>query len=498
MPDAVRILIATATDVHFTTLRTCVVEACHEIGLQEQEDFVIRNCATGDTLSKQILEASSDEHELLIIAEPALTDNENIVHIFVPLVQQKPQCLFIVNLIRAGLRGLAIPPDRIIRDMDADALTRLSDWVAHSIRTAVQRGLEDYNRFAIAISEYRGRYLSPLFSGMDAVQSNRSEDGQAAPVPNTAREAIEATTTEEAEAHWERLASEIQQQADQSREKAIQAKGTGATTDERLLALAHALLHLWVEARLYAVRARTNFRVYHNARQALISKRPTARLERIPPGFGLAHEERRQVRAEVGQIVADYQRALREFDTKLHDRHVKEWRRFTRWFGDAQQFRVWSETFGITGVMAEREPGWEFVAATVGNELYYTYRNMLRHEHFLVRSQWSSAFVLWVYQVVAGYGFRPGRAARVALSTFALFSVLHAMDDYTTPGCGMALTVERIQYYVAVSVSSFTNLGSVAVPCGRFHVLLLSAESLVGYFLLAVLTTLFIQSLLDR
>src|SRR5262249_41771358 len=148
---------------------------------------------------------------------------------------------------------------------------------------------------------------------------------------------------------------------------------------------------------------------------------------------------------------------------------------------------------------AKDEPGWEIHAANVGADLSYYYRDALRHEYWLARGQWPAAFILSTYKGIAGFGRKPGRAAGVAAGTLTAFALLHATDDRLT-GCASLpgrSNLAQIQYYASVSVSSLTNLGAIVTPCGRFHGLLLSTESTIGFFLLAVLTTLFVQALLE-
>ena len=487
MAHKTHILLATATVPDGLRVREHIQAACQQLALKQSEEYVISVCPNVNILRATLDSCETAKETVLVIAEPYLADLDYVVPIIMPLVVRNPQSVILIKRNRLRLHGLHIPDSQIIRSLNASALQRLEQLVRHFLKNDLEHGLEDYNRFALELDKLKRDSLSPLLP-------------EAAP----AREAVSGADIQPSAAdiksRWDELANQVSQEAMTNMHDTLQSAVT-ATDRTPLLSLVHAMLHLWVETRLYGLRAESNYLVYHKAHNVLVARRAITTLERIPPGFGIDQKTRDQVRQEVGAIIKEYKSRLRAFDDLAGAHGVRPTRFFTRHPGDAEQFRTWSDMFGPDDVKPEQEPGWDVHAARTSQQLYYQYRKALQHENWLVISRWPSAFILWVYEMVAGYGMRPGRAAMVAVGTFLSFAIAQFADDSVTACSSIPATASpwsTIQYYVAVSISSLTSLGSVPTPCGQIHGLLLSTETITGYFLLAVLTTLFVQSLQDR
>lgn len=275
---------------------------------------------------------------------------------------------------------------------------------------------------------------------------------------------------------------------------------------DALLSLACAYLYLWVEAQLYSVRAESNYAVYESANATLSSTHLPGYLIFVPRGWGVSQTERAKVKAKVVGILRKYRQTLVDFDNELNKRapgHAY----FVDKLGDAEQFRAWSEDFQPKEDTAAYEPGWVIHAETVGRLLFMQYRKALGREYWRSPETWGRAVLYSLYWIVAGYGFVPGRTLIISLGVFFGFAVAQRLDDGFTPQCVVGpvslsgfpwAPLRAIAYYIEVSTSSLTSLGAVATPCGEFHGFLSAGESLIGYFLLAILTTLFVQSILER
>lgn len=496
MSHTVQILVATADKRDETTVSTCVGDCCRKLGLRAGEDFEILLCPNRESVTRKIAEARSAQVAILLIAEPFLSHRDEVMSIIATEVKRDPTCVIVLNQNNYRL-GRQINQNQIIRGLDSNAINKLSECIRWFVREVIERGLDDYNHFALELDMLRSRALSPLFVPSNVAEERNSPVAAAVP------------TASYVESQWNALANTIEGRAQAMLDSAVPAKSAEASRNVGLLSVVHALLHLWVESRLFALRAKSNFDVYHNAQDVLLVRQNAEPLERIPPGFGINPDERVRVIKAVKQYSRDYQTKLKSFDKILRQRRVARRLMFGRRIGDAEQYRLWSVLFGPDRVKAEHEPGWDVHAAGAKRELAYRSRCALQHEYWQTPIRWPSAFILTVYRMVAGFGDRPGRTGGFLVGGIAFFALCQWLDDlgsgcFRAPGRITSLLgsltywASAVQYYIEVSVSSITNLGSVHTPCGLGHGMLLSAESIYGYFLLAVLTTLFVQSLLER
>ena len=137
--------------------------------------------------------------------------------------------------------------------------------------------------------------------------------------------------------------------------------------------------------------------------------------------------------------------------------------------------------------------------------LYVKYREALGLEYAQDGRTRGLAILYWLYRVVAGFGFAPERVIVIIISILTLASGAQFADDYVSQCTSQTKFVntplgwiQNIGFYLHVSIMSVTSMGTVATPCGPFHEVISGIETLFGYFLLAILTTMFVQSILER
>ena len=483
-------LIATANYADSVRVSKEVRAALAASSAQESEDYLVREFSTRDAL-KAYLDThhligegstSQGENHTLVIAQPSLTDMEDLRSVLSELLAKASDSVILLRLNNAGLRGLPISSERILTNLGESALKRMTKLLERFIQDHEHF---DYNKIVRLLDEYKRTRMTPL-----KPPGSSENDTTESPTENYAKVIAE----------WDKLIGDIEKSAGEALDKAIQ-KGE---RDSALLNLSSSFLHLWVEAKLYLVRARANYDVYHNAEKRLSPLQGMRRATRIPVGFGIEQRGRAEVEHAVKVIIRDYYRKLKAFDVKLRNQDF-EWSYFVRRYGDAEQFRSWSKAFGSKKVKPAYEPGWDTHAASVSRRLFVEYRKALGREYWLSWRTWVSAAIFWLYWVVAGYGLEPWKPVLITALVYFGSAGAQFIDDYGTrcTGSAPAMTsasgvVKGIEYYLEVSTSNLTSLGSITPPCGEFHGLISSAESLSGYFLLAILTTLFVQSILER
>lgn len=243
---------------------------------------------------------------------------------------------------------------------------------------------------------------------------------------------------------------------------------------EVLVAEAHALLILALEARLYRLRMGSNYQFYDVESDA--SENTVILLRNVLKG---------------------YWRQIRGWDREL--RQVTGMRYFqTRQVG-AERFKAFSKEFGPERVPA-KEIGWLTFAPSAGNELRYQYFDALLRDRSAHPSHWGSALWLLLLKVTMGYGNKPMRFVATTFSVVSLFSVLFFISDrYSNGKCYVArFTLSSIFRHIYVAVTNLTSLGSYPTPCGPGAHALLISETVIGYFLFAILAALLIESVREK
>lgn len=482
-------------------LRKAVEEECAQLKLQYSVDYTIRPCENGRAISAAIDQAEVNGEAIFIICQPVLADGENAISAFRGFLNRKPTHVALLKHDDLPLLGIKADETLIIKDESEESLKLLKRRINRFLRTSLESGLKSYNRYSLLVNAHILFFLSPLADHKHVTDSERMEAQETlADFSEEARDLQmrqqkgEILSEQEIFEQWRALATEIRDQANKTRAEAAAQRDASQVASLRQAALA--LYRLWLEARLYSYRAQSNYFVYSQAHAALVTPSLRVPLKRIPPGFGISQDQRAAMRLRIQRAIQDYHSELRKADTKF--------RFLRRRVGDAEQFRLWSATFGPDAVNQDTEPGWDIHAASVHDLLRYKYRDARMRELWRDKRSWPAAFVLFSYKIGAGFGYYGGNTIAMTLIVFFASFDLEIIDDKLS-GCVSGATPgdwagvwQTAQYYFAVSASSLTNLGNAPTPCGLWHGFLMSGETVLGYFLLAVLTTLFVESLFDR
>ena len=526
MAHAIQVIIVPQNAMSRQTIRDRVTQTLKKLGLSEGESYHLAVC-NDKTLAETLHNTEAAGDAALLIAElPTARRGNDIIPSIKDYLKRRPERADGVILVTQGgyfldaytIRQLSIPRKQVIRRLDDEGIHQLDGLVRNFVKVDLERGLTDYDHYATQLQKYRHTWRTPLaqssVTGHKAHPTAHHTRRPDSPARDDA-ESVNANISDEqrnarpddVQQKWSALAEDIKARASALFDAV---KGEPLTADSPQLAAIHALLHLWVEAQLYALRAYSNYLVYHEANTTLRNRPHMAQetLRRIPPGFGI-NQNRFSVFKDVDEIVKKYELTLAKFDAALGKPAAKRklfaarHRPFRNRMGDAEQFRTWSNQFGPDDVSPDIEPGWDVQAASAQRELDYHYRDALRREYRLL-GYTAAATIMQVFRFIAGYGLRPQRTVYITFGVILGFMAAHWGDD-AIARCPIpadaSLSIpflSGLQYYFSVSISSLTSLGSVATPCGPFHGLLLALETLFGYFLLAVLTTLFVQALSNR
>lgn len=493
-------LIATANYADSVRVKMQVRKILATASIKENDDCVVQEFSTRDALRSYLLDNGflnismfgsdqtgqiAERDHVLVIAQPTLTDMEDTKPVLTQLLRRSHDSVILLRLNNTGLGGLPINSDRILNNLGDSAMTQL--------RALIEQFLKDhefleYNKYVRRLDEFKKTRLTPIQTSGDSMGDDI--DSHINHISNIERE-------------WASLAKGLEQKAELMLQRAVTNFVKSGARDTSDLSLSAAFLHLWVETQFYGIRAKTNYQVFVNAHSKLNENQRRLRLGRIPRGFGVSQNERADVEKAILGITKSYFGTLKKYD-KVLQVHARNWKYFVRKSGDAEQFRVWSEEFGPKNVNSAIEPGWDVHADRVSHLLFVRYREAIGRE----RAQDARTRGLGMHQlywIVAGFGFAPERVILIILSILTLASGAQFADDYFS-GC-LSQTkfvntpwgwIQNIGFYFHVSITSVTSMGTVATPCGPFHEVISGIETLFGYFLLAILTTMFVQSILER
>lgn len=265
-------------------------------------------------------------------------------------------------------------------------------------------------------------------------------------------------------------------------------------------------LRLMLLARLYDIRAEIN--------ENVVGKEPVKN----------AFEQPQVVVQKFLEKCSDYHAQIREWG--LYEVLPPGWKES----GDSTAYNAWSRDFGRA---SDTEIYWSLFARDIGTELRYQSRRMqLKHlwskvrytgpdvqvpAHFLsalplpesyrkniyIGIQKSKPFLqalgLWIFKVIAGFGLKPARFVGTVIGTIIFFSLFYFIDDawarcnHVTWSLGAYL--QEIYYAIGNFTSVGTNPGG---PCGPRTDVLISIETLMGYFLLSLLAAMLVARIIDR
>ena len=358
-------LIATANYADSMRVKAQVRKILAMASIKEEEDCVVREFSTRDTLRRYLLDNGLLTHvqegyqknvsnHVLVIAQPALTDMEDTKPVLTQLFERSPDSVILLRLNNAGLGGLALKLEkRILTNLGDSAMKRMRELIEQFLKEHEQL---EYNKFVGILEEYKTMLLSPLqASGELGSESNEPDIVESNDVETKWQKLAKGVETK-----WENLAKDFEQKAESSLREAIAHFDT-ARMRESYLSLTSAFLHLWVETQLYGIRAKTNYQVFVNAHSTLNANQRRRQLGRIPRGYGVDQNARAKIEKSIMDVTGSYYDKLKKYDKVLKNlkKHGRTWRYFTRKFGDAEQFRAWSEDFGPKKVNPAIEPGWD-------------------------------------------------------------------------------------------------------------------------------------------
>ena len=236
-----------------------------------------------------------------------------------------------------------------------------------------------------------------------------------------------------------------------------------------LVRYAQQLLRLWVETEFYRVRAFEN----HNA----ASLDPQARtaenvVQEITDSLQTYHDQ-----------IAQWRRHLRSATGKDFFRNS---------LGNAAQLREWRHQFGID--VTRGEVGYDISAPAIDRELRLQYYRALRRE----RATLGGKFGTFTVELT----LRPGRFALLVGVMILSFAALYGGNSYVSGCRDVPTSGEQWAAFFGQSIfqaiTNLVSLGSYDKPCGVVTPWLLSAESVLGYFILAILASSFFQQLQDE
>lgn len=173
--------------------------------------------------------------------------------------------------------------------------------------------------------------------------------------------------------------------------------------------------------------------------------------------------------------------------------------------GDATSYSSWSRDFGRP---RDAEIGWSPYARAVGSALrFQSHRMELRQlwsetwrgkRGLLTPIALLGAVALWAFGLTTGFGLKPSRFAGTTFLTIVVFSVAYFADAAVSGCAGQAWSVGDFPRNIYYAVANLTGVGALPSGCVRDAGAIISAESLMGYFLLSVLAAMLFAWLTDR
>jgi hypothetical protein len=255
----------------------------------------------------------------------------------------------------------------------------------------------------------------------------------------------------------------------------------------QVAAISRLLMFLWLENRIFRHRAFIN----QVGIQLEANGNPKTALQR-----------------KIRELVHKYRAALVSWDAEL--KPLAKTSIFVGPGADFQRFRTLSrEAIEIQ----PEEAGWASLAEDAHEELRYQLFDERRRE-YTRRWKMPAAIAYAVLRVTTGYGMKPARFAWTVVLTIFGFAALFFLNDYFNPGLGSSqhfcaesgavdqspwwAIIVRYLYLSVVNLASLASNGSVAAYCdGSSTQTILILSALTGYFLLAILASLFFRLLTE-
>lgn len=105
---------------------------------------------------------------------------------------------------------------------------------------------------------------------------------------------------------------------------------------------------------------------------------------------------------------------------------------------------------------------------------------------------------MWAFGLTTGFGLKPSRFAGTTFLTIVVFSVAYFADAAVSGCAGQAWSLGDFPRNIYYAVANLTGVGALPSGCVRDAGAIISAESLMGYFLLSVLAAMLFAWLTDR
>ena len=219
-------------------------------------------------------------------------------------------------------------------------------------------------------------------------------------------------------------------------------------------------------------------------------------------------------RKTIAHTIVVYLRTTRAWDNHMYP--LTHSRLFQQGFSDAHRLKPLGKRFGSSSI-TDQDVGWVAQAKDAETELRYQLRDELRRGNARAGKRLSATGYL-LQKLTTGYGTKPWLFVRTGLIAILLFTLAFYLNDLFNPGLTLTgphycaetnFTGARwwdvpriIMHYLYLAVTSLSSLGSdsrIAQYCGGVGtqiILILAATT--GYFLLALLASLFFQLLTDN
>lgn len=242
----------------------------------------------------------------------------------------------------------------------------------------------------------------------------------------------------------------------------------------------HELMLLWLETRLYRARYISNNDTAYDAGE----------VSQEEDNLDLVETEIRRYQEKIDEIDRNARRSA----------NARLLRHFKQYSGEATSYMRLRKTFGPDGTPIS-EHGWILIAADVGDALRFQYYNALMHRYrqWNVPSRWVSSVWLFIFKYTTGFGVKPLRLLYATIAIIVAFTGLYLVNDAIFGDAACQRDVWSLQSLLSHFYVAVTNLqgGGTAASCGNGFRLVQSVEIFSGYFILAILSGLVLNKLLE-
>jgi hypothetical protein len=105
--------------------------------------------------------------------------------------------------------------------------------------------------------------------------------------------------------------------------------------------------------------------------------------------------------------------------------------------------------------------------------------------------------LLWLFMLTCGFGLKPRRVAGSVTGAILFFAGICLADDTVIGACSR-MSGQQVAQSLYSAITNLTTLGGGPAQCGPYSGVIISIETLVGYFLLSILAAMFFVWLTGR